>query len=80
MYLEAVLFKRAETKIKKGCTKNTVIIVMGGICDITERISTANQTHLRNWETEIITDQIRKDIIKGLKRIKKDNWYKLDCL
>ena len=67
----AGLFKRAVKKLKNNHENYTVIIIMGGICDITKRDPITKQTHLRSWELETITKQMRKDIKKGLKRIKR---------
>ena len=67
----ADLFKRAVKKLKTKQELYTVAIIMGGICDITKRDNITRQVHLRSTDKDIVTMQIRKDIKKGLKRIKK---------
>ena len=67
----ADLFKRVVKKIRKSQERYTVIIIMGGICDITERDSVTGQVHLRSLDKDIVTAQIRKDIKKGLKKVKR---------
>ena len=43
----ADLFKRAVKKLKNKQEHYTVVIIMGGICDITEKDNAARQVHLR---------------------------------
>ena len=63
------LFKMARTKL--ATSTYTAVIIMGGICDITERDQETHITSLRTEDQEEITTNIRKSIKAGKKRIKK---------
>ena len=67
----ADLLKRAEKKLKNKQENYTVIIIMGGVCDITERDSNTGRVYLRTTDKDTVTTQLRKDIKKGLKRVKR---------
>ena len=63
------LFSRAVKKLRYE--QYTAVVIMGGICNLTMKDSDTNEVYLRSYDTDIVIEGIRKDIKKGLKRIKK---------
>ena len=45
--------------------------MMEGICDITEGDSQTKQVYLRLYDKDVVRKQIRRDIKKGLKRVRR---------
>ena len=66
----AGLFRRATNKLKNSHERYTAVIIMGGICNITEKDMNTGEVHLRNLDAETTAKGKRKDIKKGLKKIK----------
>ena len=67
----ADLFKRAAHKLSSEHERYTAVIIMGGICDITMKDEVTGVIHLREYDPDIVTKSMCREIKKGLKRIKR---------
>ena len=63
------LFNMARDKLNSA--DYTAVIIMGGICDVTQRDPETHITTLRTENCEELTAAIRKSIKKGRKKLKR---------